>query len=180
MVDPDSKLIDATGRGDQKAFESLVRRYQGPLLKFITRHIGDRSLAEDIAQEVFLRIFRAAHRFEAKTKVSTWIFHIAYNQTMTEMGRRKRHRNLCEAMSRSREEGEEEPLNSTAEHFDLAEEIMSALGGLPEKQRAALLLRVNEELSYCEIAEILGVSLQSVESLLFRARTSLKRYLHKK
>jgi RNA polymerase sigma-70 factor (ECF subfamily) len=180
MDDPDFKLIDATGRGDKDAFESLVRRYQGPLLNFITRYVGDRSLAEDITQEVFLRVFRAAHRFEAKTKVSTWIFHIAYNQAMTELRRRKRHRNLFEAMNRSRDEVKEEAQTEPSECFELEEEILAAMGRLPENQRAALLLRVNEDLSYREIAEVLAVSVQSVESLLFRARTSLRRYLKEK
>jgi RNA polymerase sigma-70 factor (ECF subfamily) len=179
MVDPDLKLLNATGRGDHESFELLVKRYQGPLLNFITRYVGDRSMAEDIAQEVFLRVYRAATRFEARTKVSTWIFRIAYNQAMTEMGRRKRRQDLREAVGRSREGEEEEVAAGPAERIELEEEITSALGRLPESQRAALLLRVNEELSYREIGEILGVSVQSVESLLFRARTSLKRYLHK-
>jgi RNA polymerase sigma-70 factor (ECF subfamily) len=179
MVDPDLELLNATGRGEHESFELLVKRYQGPLLNFITRYVGDRFMAEDIAQEVFIRIYRAAPRFEARTKVSTWIFHIAYNQAMTEMGRRKRRQELRDAVGRSGE-GEEEAVAGPAERIELEEEITPALGRLPESQRAALLLRVNEELSYREIGEVLGVSVQSVESLLFRARTSLKRYLRKK
>lgn len=181
MDDPDLQLINATGRGDREAFTSLVRKFQGPLLNFITRYVGgDRSLAEDIAQEVFLRIFRAAHRFEARSKVSTWIFHIAYNQTMTEMERRKRHRGIREAVIHRREDaGSIEPSVEPFERFELEEEIQAALGLLPENQRAALLLRVKEDLSYQEIAEVIGVSVQSVESLLFRARTTLRQHLKK-
>jgi len=180
MVDPDLALIDAIGRGDHEAFESLVKKYQRPLLNFIARYLGDRTMAEDLTQEVFLRIYRAAPRYQAKTKVSTWIFHIAYNQALTEIGRRKKRRNLWQALYRKREEASEERLAEPLERYEKTEEIMAVLGCLPENQKAALLLRINENLSYREIADILGVSVQSVESLLFRARTNLKRNLDKK
>jgi RNA polymerase sigma-70 factor, ECF subfamily len=130
--------------------------------------------------EVFLRIYSAAPRFQAKTKVSTWIFNIAYNQALTEIGRRKKRRNLWQALYQSREEAPEELLTEPLEHYELTEEIMAMLGCLSENQKAALLLRINENLSYREIADILEVSVQSVESLLFRARTNLKRNLGKK
>lgn len=179
MVDPDVALIDASGRGDWSAFESLVRRYQYPLLSFTFRYLGDRATAEDVTQEVFLRIYRAAPRFEAKTKVSTWIFHIAYNVVLTEMARRSRQEDLCEAVSQSREDPYQEPLYEPSESFELQEEIRSALAELPGHQRAALLLRINDDLSYREIGEVLGVGVQSVESLLFRARKNLKLILGK-
>lgn len=177
MVDPDLALIEATGRGDHEAFESLVNRYQGPLLNFITR-FGVRHQAEDITQEVFLRIYRAAPRFQAKAKVSTWIFQIAYNQALTEIGRHKRQRNLNATLYQNREENAEKTLSRPSDHYGI-EKIMSAMAQLPDNQRAALLLRTTEGLSYREIGAVLGVSVQSVESLLFRARTSLKRYLNK-
>jgi RNA polymerase sigma-70 factor, ECF subfamily len=177
MDDPDLELVEATGRGDHEAFESLVKRYQRPLLNFITR-FGVQYHAEDIAQEVFLRIFRAASRFQARAKVSTWIFQIAYNQALTEIGRRKRQRDLNETLYQKREESAQRPLSGHTESYELEAEIMSVLGRLPDNQRAALLLRANEGLSYREIGAILGVSIQSVESLLFRARTSLKQYLN--
>jgi RNA polymerase sigma-70 factor (ECF subfamily) len=179
MVDLDLALVDAVGRRDQEAFESLVKRYQSPLLNFITRYVGDRRIAEDLTQEVFLRIYRAAPRFQAKTKVSTWIFRIAYNQALTEIGRRRRHEDLREALCRRSKESAERPFSEPADRYELEEEIVPALDRLPDNQRAALLLRVNEELSYREIGDILGASVQSVESLLFRARTSLKRYFDK-
>lgn len=177
MVDPDLELIEATGRGDHEAFESLVKRYQRPLLNFIIR-FGVQRQAEDIIQEVFLRIYRGAPRFQAKAKVSTWIFQIAYNQALTEIGRHQRQRNLNEALYRNREENAEKILSGPSDHYEI-EEIMSAMAQLPDNQRAALFLRTTEGLSYREIGAVLGVSVQSVESLLFRARMSLKRYLNK-
>ncbi len=178
MVDPDLELVEATGRGDQEAFESLVKRYQGPLLTFVAR-FGVQSKAEDITQEVFLRIYRAAPRFQAKAKVSTWIFQIAYNQALTEIGRRKRQRNLNETLYQNGEDSAEKTFSRHADHYEI-EEIMSAMARLPDNQRAALIFRTNEGLTYREIGAVLGVSVQSVESLLFRARTTLKRYLDQK
>jgi len=175
MDDPDLKLLRTAARGDIQAFELLVKRYQGPLLNFTARYLGDRFLAEEAVQEVFLKVFQAAPRFEAKSKVSTWIFRIAYNQAMTELGRRGRLENLREAMNSMG--GGEEPFTTPREAGELEEDIESGLSRLPENQRAALLLRVNEELSYREIADVLGVSVESVESLLFRARTNLKKYI---
>lgn len=177
MVDPDHALVDASGRGDWIAFESLVKRYQGPLLNFTARYLGDRATAEDLTQEVFLRIYRAAPRFQAKTRVSSWVFRIAYNLLLTEKSRRRRQRDLCEAIYQSRKEADQEPFYEPSESFELEEEILSALAGLPGNQRAALLLRINEDLSYLEIGEVLGVGVQSVESLLFRARKNLRRSL---
>jgi RNA polymerase sigma-70 factor (ECF subfamily) len=176
MTDPDLELMEAVGRGDPKAFEALVERWQGPLIHFIARYLGDQGTAEDVAQEVFLRIYRAAPRFEARAKVSNWIFRIAYNRAMSELGRRKRLRGLYEALKQKADE-EGEPLGDDSGRRDMEEELSTGLAMLPERQRAALLLRVNEELSYREIGEILGVSEQSVESLLFRARTNIKRHL---
>jgi|WetSurMetagenome_2_1015567.scaffolds.fasta_scaffold122436_3 RNA polymerase sigma-70 factor, ECF subfamily len=180
MDDSDHALIKAIGGGDHLAFERLVHRYQNRVLNFIFSHTGDRHTAEDLAQEVFLRVYCASSDFELRGKVSTWIFKIAYNQALTEIDRRKKRRNLWQALYRSREEAPEELTVEPLERFEQTEEITALLGCLPVNQRAALLLRINENLSYREIADILEVSVQSVESLLFRARTNLKQALGKK
>jgi len=177
MDDPDLALVNAAGRGDVDAFESLVRRYQCPLINFIARTLGDRGAAEDLAQEVFLRVYRAASRFEARTRVSTWVFRIAYNLAMTELDRRKRRRTLAEALHRNGEAVSREAFAGPGEDREFQEEIASALDGLPGNQRAVLLLRLHQDLSYREIAEILGTSVGSVESLLFRARKTLRESL---
>lgn len=177
MIDHDFPMLDAVGRGDTEAFESLVKRYQHPLLNFITRYLGDRAAAEDLTQEAFLRIYRAAPRFEPRTKVSTWIFRIAYNLVLTEIGRRSRRRELSETMSRSSEQDGQDASTDSSERFELEQEIDWALNQLPDNQRAALLLRVNEDLSYLEIGEVLGFGIQGVESLLFRARKNLRESL---
>lgn len=171
MRDPDFALVEATARGDRKAFETLVRRYQAPLLNFIFRYVGDRGTAEDLAQEVFLRVYRAAARFEARARVSTWIFKIAYNLCMNEVKRLSR----VEALDPEAAGKLVAPPSGREAEMD----VMAALGQLPEKQRAALLLRANEGLSYREIAEVLELTVPGVESLIFRARRNLKQALEK-
>lgn len=177
MDDPDAALIVASGRGDWKAFESLVKRYQDPLLRFATRYLGDRATAEDVIQEVFLRIYRAAPRFEARARVSSWIFRIAYHVLLTELDRRRRRQDLCSALSQNLPDNDRDLLAAKAQQLELEQEVKAALAALPGSQRAALLLRITEELSYREIGEVLGIGVASVESLLFRARKSMRKHL---
>ncbi|MGO9017745.1 MAG: RNA polymerase sigma factor [Syntrophobacteraceae bacterium] len=172
-ADREYELIEAIGAGDIPAFETLIKRYRDPVLNFIFKYMGDRFGAEDIAQEVFLRVYRAASEFEPKGKVSTWIFKIAYNLSLNEVLRRSRFCPITDIDDHGFEPAEANPSGLK----ELAEEVMDAVRHLPEKQRAALLLRVNEDLSYAEIGNILSASIPSVESLLFRARGNLKKIL---
>ena len=168
--DSEHELINAIGAGDILAFEALIKRYQEPVLNFVFKYIGDRFAAEDIAQEVFLSVYRSASGFEPKGKVSTWIFKIAYNLSVNEILHRSR---LC-LINGVDDLGFElvEPDHTIGK--EIVEEVMDAVRHLPEKQRAAMLLRVNDGLSYAEISKILSISISSVESLLFRARESLR------
>jgi len=173
MVDPEYTLIKGIADGDREAFERLVKRYQSPLCNFVFRYLGDRAAAEDIAQEVFIRVYRHASRFSPAARVSTWLFKIARNLSLDEIRRRQRL-HLAEA-ARVDDWGRVAAASSTAAaSYDLEREITDALGKLPESQRAALLLRVNEGLSYREIGEVMDLSVASVESLIFRARQQLR------
>jgi RNA polymerase sigma-70 factor (ECF subfamily) len=171
--DQDYELIEAIGAGDILAFEMLVKKYSNPVLNFIFRYLGDRFAAEDIAQEVFFKVYNSAPKFEPKGRVSTWIFRIAYNLSVNEILRRKRFCGISEINGYGLEPASE-PASDLRE---LGQELMEAMGGLPEKQRAALLLRVNEDLSYAEIGSVLATSISSVESLIFRARENLRKIL---
>jgi RNA polymerase sigma-70 factor (ECF subfamily) len=177
MDDSELQLIQATGRGNHEAFEHLVKRYQNPLLNFVYRYVGNRQTAEDLTQEVFMQIYRAAARFEPKAKVSTWIFKIAYNLCMNEMKRRKRLAGHELELHMMEEQSVTSLSPDVVEEVELKQFMMQSLTHLPEKQRAALLLRVTEGLSYQEISVILGISRASVESLLFRARERLRQLL---
>ena len=172
-ADREYELIKAIGAGDILAFEMLVKRYGDPVSNFIFKYTGDKFGAEDIAQEVFLRVYRAASRFEPRGKVSTWIFKIAYNLSLNEVSRRNR---FC-PITGIDDRGFELAAPNHTDRKELEEEVMDAVRHLPQKQRAALLLRVNEGLSYAEIANILSTSISSVESLLFRARENLRKTL---
>jgi RNA polymerase sigma-70 factor (ECF subfamily) len=172
-ADREYELIKAIGAGDILAFETLIKRYRDPVLNFIFKYMGDRFGAEDIAQEVFLRVYRAASGFEPKGKVSTWIFKIAYNLSLNEVLRRSRFCPVTGIDDPGFEQAE--PDHSGCK--ELEEEVMEAVRHLPEKQRAALLLRVNEGLTYAEIGNTLSTSIPGVESLLFRARENLRKIL---
>jgi len=179
MEESELLLIRAIADRDEKAFETLIGRYQNPVISFLYRYVGAFHLAQDLAQEVFLRVFQAAPTFRPRARVSSWIFKIAYNLAANELKRRKRMDGLNARMSA---EGRHFPASSppgdaAVENRELEEQLMAAVGRLPENQRAALLLKINEGLSYLEISTVLGVSVASVESLLFRARSRLKQLM---
>jgi RNA polymerase sigma-70 factor (ECF subfamily) len=181
MEGSDYKLVQAIGDGNREAFEQLVKRYQKSLFNFIYRYLGEKSTAEDLTQEVFLRVFLAARRFEERpgASVSTWIYRIAYHLSLNEIKRQKRFLRISNHIEDTMQgRGERSPAD-LIEVQALKQTVVSGLRLLPENQRAALLLRVNEGLSYQEISEVLGVSFSSVESLLFRARQTLRQHLEK-
>lgn len=169
--DSDQILIHAIAAGDHPAFEQLVQRYRNSVFNFIYRFTGDRFAAEDLAQEVFLRVYRAAGGFETRGKVSSWLFKIARNVCLDETRRRSRLESVLEPLSSMESTPTATPDQENRLH---EQELMQALTTLPEKQRTALLLRVMEGFSYAEIAEVLSVSPVAVESLIFRARTWLR------
>lgn len=173
MDKSDQELIAATGRGDHCAFEQLVHRYKDRIFNFSCRYLGDRGAAEDVAQETFLRVFRSADRFEPRGRVSTWMYAIAYHLCINELKRCALRRRLQEDLERAWPSGHHEP----ARRWEIERDVAAALLQLPENQRAALVLKVNEELSYVEIGEVLGISTSGVEALLFRARKRLRQLL---
>ncbi len=162
--------------GSRQAFETLVTRYQNPVFGFIRKYMdGERHQAEDLTQEVFLRVYLAAPRFEVRpdSSVSAWIFTIAYNLSMNEARRRKRQRDFRKELCEEHRFSVSESANPE-DTFHLQNAVFSALNELPEKQRAALILRVTEGLSYTEISQVLHISVPGVESLIYRARKSLR------
>lgn len=164
--------------GDRSAFEKLFRRHTPPLVNFLARMLEDRGRAEELAQEVFIRIYNARERYEAKAKFSTWMFGIAHNLALNELDRayRKRERRFGDGAETRRPDPAPGP-EQRLEARRTATRLEDALVALPDRQRAALLLRTQEGLPYDEIAEALGVSLASVKSLIHRAREGLSRLL---
>ena len=177
-ADADAKLMLAFQAGDRAAFESLFRRHTPALVSFLARMVKDRGRAEELAQEVFIRIYNARERYEARARFSTWMFGIAHNLALNDLDRAyRRHERPLEPGT-----GElgADPAPGPDQLLDArraGERLENALGELPERQRAALLLRSNEGLAYDEIAEALGVSRSSVKSLIHRARERLSELL---
>jgi RNA polymerase sigma-70 factor (ECF subfamily) len=184
--DPDALLMLRVKRGDRVAFTELVEKYKQPVMNLVYRTLHDETEAEDLAQVVFLQVYKSAKRYESRAKFSTWLFTIARNLCLNEIRRRSRH--PADSLEEAHAEHEDQPRQQYEDkssvappekllHGELAQKIEEALAGLPENQRTAILLCRQEELSYEEIAEILGCSLSATKSLIHRGRETLKEKL---
>lgn len=175
----DIRLMGLVSAGNERAFEELVERHQRLVIGTVGRMLGTNSDAEDIAQQVFVRIWKNAKRYEPRAKFTTWMLKITRNLVFNELRRRSRH----PAVPLQTETDEEErPIkdehvvtpDATLLNDELQKAVDAAIANLPETQRMAVILRRYEELSYEEIAETLDQSVSAVKSLLFRARTELR------
>jgi RNA polymerase sigma-70 factor (ECF subfamily) len=172
--DEDARLMLRFKDGDRGAFESLFQRYTPPLMNFLTRMINDRDRAEELTQEVFVRIYRARERYKPRARFSTWLFGIASNLALNELARAHHERERPLRKSDIATLANPGPdLDAQLDGKSLAQDIQRAIADLPERQRAALLLRSEQGLGYEEISHALQTSVASVKSLLHRARESL-------
>lgn len=178
----DVRLMQLVSTGDMVAFEQLVERHQALVAGTVARMLGNNSDVEDVAQQVFVRVWKSAKRYQPRAKFTTWLLKITRNLVFNELRRRKRH-----ALNplQSEEGGEEMQLkdervqtpDAALLEAELQGAIESAIGQLPDSQRMAVILRRYEELSYDQIADVLDQSVPAVKSLLFRARTELRERL---
>jgi RNA polymerase sigma-70 factor (ECF subfamily) len=172
--------------GDEQSFGLLLQRYRTPLVNFLYRMVRSREQAEDLAQEVFIRVYRAREDYVPSAKFTTWLFRIATNLALNSL-RDHRHQKLEISMdapvTTDAEDGDEKPFEVADKHPTIEQELVEkdrkkmirhAIEKLPEKQRAAVLLHKYQELDYAEIAKILSVSESALKSLLFRAYESLR------
>jgi RNA polymerase sigma-70 factor (ECF subfamily) len=182
--DPDVQLMLRFQRGDMEAFQQLFHKYSSSVVNFAFRFLGTQARAEEIAQEVFLQVYRWQKRYEAKAKFSTWLFKIAHNHCLNEV-RKGEYRVSLESFDPPDDfEGDERERNlpdtTSAKGEDVlaakeaADRIRQVLHRIPESQRTALLLSRLEGMSYQEVAEVLGSTEKAVKSLVFRATQSLK------
>ena len=185
MARSDVQLMLGVKAGDDESFELLLQRYRMPLIHFLYRMVRDASAAEDLAQEVFLRVYRARKKYAPSAKFTTWLFRIATNLALNAL-RDGRYRQMEVSLDETREEDEQPVVNvtdakpSAVERMmqqDRAEVIRRAIAALPEKQRVAVLLHKYHELDYDEIARILECSESALKSLLFRAYETLREKL---
>lgn len=174
--------------GDLEAFREFVETHQGRIIGTVAKMLGDETDAEDVAQQVFVRVWKSASRWEPTAKVTTWLFKITRNLVFNEIRRRKRH--PVQSLDRTLQVDDmERPVqfedkSAKAPDRALLEEemqaaIQTAIDELPETQRMAIILRRYDDVPYEEIGEILGLSVPAVKSVLFRARTDLREKLRK-
>lgn len=178
----DFELMERIGAGDHEAFRQLVVRHQNAVIGTVAKMLGNASEAEDIAQQVFLRIWRHAKRYRPDAKFTTYLYTITRNLVFNETRRKSRKK---EVSSDEREENSNQIIEANPDRqpdaellqAELQRAVDEAIASLPETQRMAVVLRRYEQLSYEEIAAVLNLSVSAVKSLLFRARTSLREAL---
>jgi RNA polymerase sigma-70 factor (ECF subfamily) len=178
----DIRLMQLVSKGETGPFEDLVARHQQLVVGTVARMLGSNSDAEDIAQQVFVRVWKSARRYVPRAKFTTWLLKITRNLVFNELRRRSRHAQLP---LRLESEDDERPIRD--EHAaapdaamlerELQRAIEAAIAQLPKTQRLAVVLRRYDELSYEQIADVLDQSVPAVKSLLFRARTELRHNL---
>ena len=177
----DSGVVSAFLEGETRAFDELVNRYQNRLLNFVYRTTGDRERAEDLVQEVFVRVYRHIHRFDRSRKFSTWIYTIASNLAKNELRNRSRNPLVLFQTIRRNWEDDDRPLqfedpgtrpDDLYRKRHLREVVEDAVEKLPPHHRNVFVLRELEGKSYEEIAEITSCNLGTVKSRLNRARNA--------
>jgi len=187
----DFELLKRFSEGDEEAFAAVLARWEKPLINFIFRLIPERTEAEDIAQEVFLKVAGAAAGLRRQAKFSTYLYRVAYNLSVDRLRRRSvraaavpivsldetAETGTGKSLNRQVADPSDPPADLLRERLETRRSVEEALARLPESQRAAMILKVYEGRPYLEIAEILGVTVPSVESLLFRARQNLLKEL---
>ncbi|MGH9845823.1 MAG: RNA polymerase sigma factor [Blastocatellia bacterium] len=171
-ADSDEDLIVKVGQGDIRAFEVLVNRHQKSALRAAQRFVFDRQEAEDLAQEAFLTIFRKARSYEPKASFKTWFFTILLNLCRNSIKKKKPV--YFGSLPEMSEVASSHDPSSQFDRRQIQQALANAIARLPENQRAAFILCHYENFSYAEAAKAIGVSVKAVESLLVRAKRSLR------
>lgn len=179
------RLMLRVKEGDVRAFERLVELHQGVMIGAAARMLGNLDDAHDIAQQVFIRVWKSAPRYEPTAKFTTWLFTIMRNLVFNETRRRTRRKETPLEVEPDTEVGPQRQFVDTSavspdhqvQHEELEKALEKAIAALPEKQRLAVVLRRHEEMPYEEICEVLKMTLPAVKSLLFRARVEMRKHL---
>lgn len=179
-LERDAELMLRVREGDTASFTLLLERHRGPVIHFLFRMLQNQSVAEELAQEVFLRVYRSRETYEPTAKFTTWLFRIATHLALNQIRDRKHEKN----QENLDEEVQDGMVRQVADRGPNVEqnmlrearlnEIRTAIAALPDKQRAAVTMHKYEELEYSQIAGALGCSESAVKSLLFRAYETLR------
>jgi len=190
VTDPDARLMMLAARGDREAFDGLLEKHYGRVLGLAARYLGSREEADDLAQEVFLKVYRARHRYRPEARFSTWLYRITVNLSLNWIRARKTRRQVNlgalatesdgdapgDAAARIADEASPLPLDRLSD-LEVHALVRRCLMELPERQRLVVVLFRYEGKGYQEISEILELSVTAVKSLLFRAREALRERL---
>jgi RNA polymerase sigma-70 factor (ECF subfamily) len=187
LRDPDIRIMLEVRADQPGAFEELVQRYQARLITVLMHLVGNAQEAEDLAQEVFLRVYRARSKYRPKSKFSTWLFTIANNLALNALRARQRKPEVPLPVQESgplgprpQEQMVPDPHSGPMTRLDrheLAQVIRQALDNLNERQRMAVILNKYEDMGYAEIAEVMQLTTKAIKSLLSRARMNLRQML---
>ena len=186
LSDPDNQLMQKAGSGNRAAFKELVKKHQGTVTGIIYRYTGNHNEVEDLAQDIFLKIYKAASSYVPRAQFKTWLYKVVANHCLNFFRSQKR-KAITTSLDQPLSEDYNPHIQRTDEQKKQPEIILQqqelqialkrALSELPERQRMAIILHRFEGLSYKEVATILGASLSAVESLIFRAMNNLKEKL---
>ncbi len=179
-VDYDAQLMLRVRQGDEDCFATLLQKHRAPVVHFLYRMVQNQSVAEELAQDVFLRVYRSREAYEPSAKFTTWLFRIATHTALNWLRDRK-HERFQESLDAAAEDSRARQVTDgrlSAEQSMLREarmvDVRRAIAALPGKQRAAVLMHKYEEMGYAQIAEALDCSESAVKSLLFRAYETLR------
>jgi len=184
----DFEIIEQLKQGNELAFRKLVETHQNMVVNTCFGMVHNLEDAEDIAQEVFIEVYRSIQNFRADSKLSTWLYRIAINRTLNHIRNNKKNKwfrsfeNEAEAKNKQLlqlESSKTDQPEYELENKQRAIILHEAIAGLPQNQKVAFTLSKYEELSYKEISEVMELSVSSVESLLFRAKKNLQKKLYK-
>jgi RNA polymerase sigma-70 factor, ECF subfamily len=171
LEQPDPDVLRRAQRGDERAFAQILRAYETPIFNYVYRIVGDRALAEDLTQEVFVRVFQALPRFSLRCKFTTWLFQVTKNRVLDELRARERRPQPAVALE---DAPRLEVVDPPIEQVETVEAVWRAVRELNPDLKMALLLRDIVGLSYTEIADALEVTLATVKWRIYKAREDVQ------
>ena len=171
LPQPDDGVLRKAQRGDERAFAIILRTYQRPVFNYVLRLVGDRALAEDLTQEIFLRVFQGLPKFSLRSKFTTWLFQVTKNRVLDELRASERRPRALVAID---DAPPLEVLDAPVERVETIQALWVAVEGLSTDLKMALLLRDVVGLSYNEIADSLDTTLATVKWRIFKAREEVQ------
>ena len=179
-LERDAELMLRVREGDPASFALLLERHRVPVIHFLYRMVQNQAVAEELAQEVFLRVYRSRHSYEPTARFTTWLFRIATHLALNQI-RDRRHEKSSESLDEDPRDGISRQVADTLPNVEQdllrqarLNEVRQAIETLPAKQKAAVLMHKYQEMEYSQIAKVLSCSESAVKSLLFRAYETLR------